>query len=209
MMLKRLLGCLLVLTLASGILWAQGPKAAHTKGSSAPTQRWNPPAGHAVIWTNLGPSYSNLYNDTYGYYVLGPSNSVALPEQWIAIPFSTTSNTTATVLVAAIGIETGTSLVDLGLYSDNGGVVGTLIAGGSSTKIPVFGTCCGVVEVTIPKTALTKGTQYWIAATSDDTNGADFTGVFDSSNQSNIGYDVGLAGWGEFSAGVPGAAILQ
>ena len=210
MMLKRSLGCLLVLTLASGILWAQNaPKVAHTKGSSAPSQRWNPPAGHSVIWTNLGPSFSNLYNDTTGYYVLGPSNSVGFGEQWIALPFTPSSNTTASVLVAAIGIESGTSLVDLGLYSDAGGTVGTLIASGHSTKIPAFGTCCGVVQVSIPATALTKGTQYWIAATSDDTNAPDFTGVFESSNQSTIAYNPALEGWFTFSGNVPAVAILH
>ena len=208
MMLKRTLGCLFVLTLASGILWAEGPKVAHTKGAPA-TKRWNPPAGHAVIWTNLGPSFTDLYNDASGYYVLGPSNSVGLGEQWIALPFTPSSNASATELVAAVGIISGTSLVDVGLYSDAGGVPGTLIAGGHSTKIPVFGTCCGVVEVTIPSTALAKGTQYWIAATTDDTNGPDFTGAFNSSNSSTIAYDPSQEGWFTFSGNVPGVAILQ
>lgn len=210
MMLKRSLACLFVLTLASGILWAQNaPKVAHTSRSNAPAQRWNPPASHPVIWTNMGPSFSNLYNDTTGYYVLGPNNSVGLSEQWIGLPFTPSKNVSATELVAAIGIETGTSLVDVGLYSDSGGTVGTLIAGGHSTKIPLFGTCCGVVEVTIPSTALTAGTQYWIAATSDDTNAPDFTGVFESSNQSTIAGDVGQGGWFPFSGNVPAVAILQ
>src|SRR5215831_8220610 len=112
MMLKRTLGCLLALTLASGMLWAQGPKVAHSKGSSAPTQRWNPPAGHPVIWTNLGPTFSNLYNvNAGGYYVVGPSNSVGSDEQWIGLQFTATSNVKATVLVAAVGILSGTSLV--------------------------------------------------------------------------------------------------
>jgi len=210
MMLKRSLGCLLVLTLASGILWAQNaPKVAHTNRSNAPAKRWNPPAGHAVIWTNLGPSFSNLYNDTTGYYVLGPSNSVGFGEQWIGLPFTPSKSVSATLLVAAIGIESGTSLVDLGLYSDSGGTVGTLIASGHSTKIPAFGTCCTLVEVSIPSTALTAGTQYWIAATSDDTNAPDFTGVFESSNQSTIAYNPALQGWFTFSGNVPAVGILQ
>lgn len=209
MMLKRSFGCLLVLTLASGILWAQAPEVAHTKGSAAPAQRWTPPTGHAVIFTNLGPSFSNLYNDTTGYYVLGPSNSVGDPEQGIGVPFTPTKNVSATVLVAAIGIISGTSLVDIGLYSDAGGTVGSLIASGHSTKIPTFGSCCQVVEVTIPSTALKAGTQYWIAATSDDTNAPDFTGVFNASNQSDIAGNVGLGGWSTFSGNVPAVAILQ
>lgn len=210
MMLKRVLGCSLVLTLASGILWAQNaPKVAHTNRSNAPAQKWTPPAGHAAIYTNLGPTTSNLYNDTTGYYVLGPSNSVGLPEQWIGLQFTPRTNTSAGLLVAAVGIQSGTSRVDLGLYTDAGGTVGTLLAGGASTNIPVFGTCCGVVEVLIPATALTAGTPYWIAAVSDDTNAPDFTGVFQSTNQSNIAGDVGLGGWFPFSGNVPAVGVFQ
>lgn len=209
-MLKRVLGCSLVLTLASGIFWAQdAPKVAHTNRSSAPAQKWNPPALPTPIFTNLGPTLSNLYNDTTGYYVLGPSNSVGFGEQWIGLPFTPQANATATLLVAAIGIESGTSLVDLGLYSDSGGTVGTLIAGGSSTKIPAFGTCCQVVEVKIPATALKAGTQYWIAATTDDTNAPDFTGVFESTNQSTIAYNPALQGWFTFSGNVPAVGIFK
>ncbi len=210
MMLKRALGCFFVLTLASGILWAQNaPKVAHTNRSNAPVQKWAPPAGHAAIFTNLGPTSSNLYNDTTGYYVLGPNNSVGLGEQWIGLQFTPKSNVSATLLVAAIGIESGTSLVDLGLYTDAGGTVGTLLAGGASTHIPVFGTCCGVVEVLIPSTALQAGTPYWIAASTDDTNGADFTGVFESTNQSNIAFDPAQEGWFPFSGNVPAVGVFQ
>jgi len=210
MKLKSLLGCSLVLTLASGMLWAQdAPKVAHTNRSNAPVQKWNPPAGHPAIYTNLGPSTSNLYNDTTGYYVLGPSNSVGLGEQWIGLQFTPRTNTSATLLVAAVGIISGTSRVDVGLYTDAAGTVGTLLAGGASTKIPAFGTCCGVVEVLIPATALTAGTPYWIAATTDDTNAPDFTGVFESTNQSNIAFDPALSGWFPFSGNVPAVGVFQ
>lgn len=209
-MLKRLLGCSLVLTLASGMLWAQdAPRVAHTSRSSAPVTKWNPPAGHTPIFTNLGPTSSDLYNDTTGYYVLGPTNTSGFGEQWIALPFTPKANASATLLVAAIGIESGTSLVDLGLYSDSAGDVGTLIVSGHSTKIPAFGTCCGLVEVTIPATALTAGTQYWIAATTDDTNAPDFTGVFESTNQSTVAYNPALEGWFTFSGNVPAVGIFK
>lgn len=210
MVLKRALGCLSILTLASGMLWAQdAPKVAHTTRSAAPVTKWSPPAGHTPIFTNLGPGFSTLYNPTTGYYVLGPDNSSGYGEQWIALPFTPRANASATLLVAAIGIESGTSLIDLGLYSDDGGDVGTLLASGHSTKIPAFGTCCGVVEVTIPATALQGGTQYWIAATTDDTNAPDFTGVFESTNQSTIGYNPALEGWFTFSGNVPAVGVFQ
>lgn len=206
MVLKRALGCFFVLTLASGILWAQGLKVAHTTPSGHNTPA-NEPAGLKVIYSNLGPTATNDYNDTEGYYVLGPSNSVGDPEQWIGIPFTPKANAHVEVLQAAIGWESGTKVVDLGLYSDNAGVVGTVLASGHSTQIPTFGTCCQVVTVSITSTAVTAGTQYWLVATSDDTHAPNFTGVFQSSNQANIGYNVGQAGWGTFNAEVPAGAV--
>ena len=207
MSLKRSLGYLLVLTLATGILWAQdAPKVAHTTRSATITPAALP-AGSKIIYTNLGPTHTNLYNAASGYYLLGPSNSLGLGEQWIAVPFTPTSSASATLLAAAIGLESGTSLIDLSLYSDNAGTVGTLIAGGSSTQIPTFGVCCSLVQVKIPSTALTKGTQYWVVATTDDTNAPTFTGVFESTNQF-IAYDPGQAGWFNFGANVPGVAVL-
>ena len=55
--------------------------------------------------------------------------------------------------------------MNVGLYSDNAGVVGTLLATGHASTIPVFGTCCQLVTVNIKSTAVTAGTQYWIVVT--------------------------------------------
>jgi hypothetical protein len=204
---KRSLVCLFALTLTSGILWAQkAPKAAHTTRSGVITPM-RIPSNFKTIFSNLGPSVVNGYNATTGYYVLGPNNSVGLGEQWIALPFTPMYDSHVTLLSGAISIQSGTSLVDLALYSDNGGTVGTLIAGGSATKIPAFGTCCQLVNVSIPSTAVSKGTQYWIVATTDDVNGPDFTGVFDASNGSTISYNPQLIRWFNFSGNVPAAAV--
>ena len=92
------------------------------------------------------------------------------------------------------------------LYSDNGGTVGTWLAGAESSAIPAFGSCCHVVDVNIPSTAVTGGQQYWIVASSDDTNGTDFTGVYVASNLANIAGDVGLDGWSSFTTNTPAAA---
>jgi hypothetical protein len=53
---------------------------------------------------------------------------------------------------------------------------------------------------------VTKGTQYWIVATSDDTNAPDFEGVWQSSNHAETGADVALGGWFSFSNNLPAAA---
>lgn len=204
MVLKRALGCLLFMTLASGMMLAQ--KVAHTTPSKHITP-YRDTSHIQTLFSNLGPSTTDAYNDTTGYYVLGPSNSVGLSEQWIALPFTPNKNSTVKGLQAAVQYISGTSLVDLGLYSDAGGFVGTVLASGSATKIATFGTCCALTDAVISPTSITGGTQYWVVASSDDTNGPDFTGVFDASNQSNIGADVAQGGWFVFSGLVPAMAV--
>jgi hypothetical protein len=214
MVLKRALGGLFALaitsSLASGMLFAQevsGLKVAHTVHSGPVIPAEKTPAGLKTIFSNLGPTASNDYNDTTGYYVLGPDNSVGDSEQWIGLPFTPTSGAHVEAIEAAIGYISGTSLVELGLYSDNDGAPGTVLASGKSTKIPLFGACCQLVTVTIPSTAIKAGTQYWIVATTNDTAGPDFTGVFQSSNLGIIGYNEAQGGWGSFTTNTPAAAV--
>jgi hypothetical protein len=209
MVVKRVLSSLFVVLLASGVLLAQNShlKVAHTvhKGTNTPLQT-GPSSAPQVIFSNIGPNISNAYNDTTGYYILGPSNSVGLPEQAIGVPFTPRASAHVSQLLAGIQWISGTSMVNVGLFSDSGGTVGTLLASAESSAIPTFGTCCKVVDVTIPSTAVSGGTQYWIVAWSDDTNAPDFTGVFVASNLANIAGDVGLAGWSSFTTNTPAAA---
>jgi hypothetical protein len=208
MALKRAVSSLFVVTLACGALLAQstGPKVAHTThvGPSKAAPKTGPKL--TTIFSNLGPTSTNAYNDTTGYYVLGPDNSVGLPEQWIGVPFVAAANAHVQQLQVAVGWISGTPLVNVGLYSDNAGTVGTLLASGHSVTIPAFGTCCQLVTVNITSTAITAGTQYWIVSSSDDTNAPDFTGVYQASNLAVIAGDVGLEGWSSFTTNTPAAA---
>jgi hypothetical protein len=207
MVLKRALSALFVVTVAAGTLAAQksGPKVAktnHTGPITAATQ----PSSRRLLWSNLGPSPTNAYNAATGYYVLGPSNSVGLPEQWIGVPFVPKVNETVTALQVGVQWISGTNTFSVGLYSDNAGTVGTLLAGGTGTNAPAFGTCCLTVNVNIPSTSISQGSQYWIVASSDDVNAPDFTGVYVASNLAVIAGDVGLAGWSSFTTNTPAAA---
>jgi len=208
MVLKRALGALSVLTLASGILVAQnaGPlKVAKTNRIGATSKTKNP-TGTRKLWSNLGPSPTNAYNATTGYYILGPNNSVGLSEQAIGVPFIPHVNETVTSLQVGAQWISGTNQFIVGLYADSGGTVGTLLASGVGSGAPAFGTCCVTVNVTIPATSISQGSQYWIVATPDDTNAPDFTGVFVASNNANIAGDVGQAGWFSFTTNTPAAA---
>jgi hypothetical protein len=55
---------------------------------------------------------------------------------------------------------------------------------------------------------VTAGTQYWIGASTDDTNAPDFAGVFEASNNATTSADVGLTGWFAFSNIWPAAAAF-
>jgi hypothetical protein len=199
---------LVFLALSSGLLLAQGPKVAHTVHTGPVVPARETPATTVTLFTNLGPSAADLYNDTTGYYVLGPSNSVGDSEQWIGLPFTAKVSAHVTVLQLAIGWISGTKGIDVGLYADDGtGNVGAVLASGHSTKIPAFGTCCQLVSVTLPATAITAGSQYWVVATSDDTHAPDFTGVFQASNSGTVAYNPAIAGWTAFSTNTPAAAV--
>lgn len=207
MALKRALGCLFFLTLASGMLVAQTPslKVAHTT-HTGPIQpaRLNP-AGTVTLYSNLSTP-SAAYNDTTGYYVLALNNSVGLPEQFIGQPFIATANAHVTKLLVAVQWMSGTNMFKVGLYHDANGTVGSAMATAEAQNAPTFGTCCQLVTVNIPSTAITAGNQYWIVASSDDANAEDFTGVFAASNLANISGDVGDAGWFSFTTNTPAVA---
>ena len=210
MNLKRALGALTLVTLASGLVLAQSPstlKIAHTTESKTVTKTKNPSAVR-LLWSNLGPSPTDAYNGTTGYYILGPNNSVGYSEQYIAVPFTPKVNETASVLQVAVQWETGTNEFIVGIYADNGsGAPGTLLASGEGKNAPAFGSCCQTVNVSIPSTSLSQGSRYWVGVSADDTNAPDFTGVFVASNLAVIGYDEAQAGWGSFTTNTPAAAV--
>jgi hypothetical protein len=199
-MLKRAVLGLFVLTLACITLLAQsGPKIGHsTNHSGTSTPPAPPAAGLVTIFSNMFPVTGNMYNDTVGYYVAGPDNSISgLSEQWISIPFTPAANAHVEELQLAVGIISGTSRFDVTLASDDGGIPGTSLGTKSVTVIPEWGKCCKLVTVKFkaPGIAVTAGTQYWIVATPDDVFAPDFTGIWAFSNLDWVGYNVGQAGW--------------
>jgi hypothetical protein len=201
---------LFVLVLACGTVLAQShqPAIAHTTPSKVVTPTRDAPPALAKIYSNLGPTATDNYNDATGYYILGPTNSEALSEQWIALPFKPKANSHVSELRVAVGLISGTPRIIVGLYSDNAGAVGTLLASAPATHIPAFGACCSLVTVHITSTAVTAATQYWIGVTTDDTNAPDFTGVFESSNDANTGGDESAGTWFTFSNNWPAAEAL-
>jgi|GEM_PF-2269688 len=206
----RTLCSLFVLMLACGTLLAQQLKVAPRPDHASPVVPFvdNNSKSNVTIFSNLGPTPTNLYNAAAGgYYVCGMTCAALATDQWIALPFTNKVADHATQIQAAIGYISGTKTVKLGIYTDNAGTVGTVLAEASTSQIPNSGVCCQLAKVTIPPTALTASTQYWIVASADDVGAPDFEGVFQPTNQATIGGDVSQSGWFTFSGLVPAAAV--
>ena len=195
--------CLFVLTLASSTLWAQA-RVYHGVHNPNATPMEQSPASLKTIFSNLGPTITNAYDDANGFFVEGPNTGFG--EQWVAVPFIPKANSTVTQLQVAVGYYfSGTKQIIVGLYSDASGNVGTTLATATATNIPDFGTCCKMVTVNLTPTTVTGGTQYWIGVTSDDTNAPDFVGIWQSSNRAKAATNIGNGGWSSFGENWPAA----
>jgi hypothetical protein len=141
-------------------------------------------AGDMIIFTNLGHAPDDPYLVGIGLPIDG-NDAQSQPEIWDALPFTPKADVHAKTLAAAIAWISGTKLVNLGIYSDNGGTVGTPLPGGqgSTTNIPSDGQCCELTKVTLPGSgvALSKNVQYWLVGSPDNTRAPDFSGVWQSS----------------------------
>ena len=141
-------------------------------------------AGPVTLFSNFNSAPANLYDDTAAYVISGPSSGLG---QWGPAMAFTPSGTGAYVLTQIdVGIGYSTpSEFDLTLYSDSGGVPGSVLA--SWTDISAtesFGSCCGLETVTPGTTIiLAAGTQYWLLASAN----ADDPDAEADWNMNNIG----------------------
>jgi hypothetical protein len=111
----------------------------------------------------------------------------------VAEAFQTTSATTGTVRKLSVYVASGNAATTLvaGLYTDNGGHPGQLLAQGTLTG-PVAG---GWNDVSVPATAVAAGTKYWIALLGP--NGAGILRFRDrccTTNGAETSQQTGLAG---------------
>lgn len=163
----------------------QAPEAGRAATSlELPSSPIRAPAAKITIFTNLGPTFANRYNYFVGSAIAG--SDVPAGELWQALPFTPGADVRVKTLTAAIGYLLGTRLVNLGIYNDNAGTVGTPLPGGqgSTTEIPDSGDCCELAKVKLPGAgvALIAGVQYWLVASPDNVNAPDFAGQWQHSN---------------------------
>ncbi len=166
--------------------------------------------GKVTVFTNLD---RNLPYGAGSGYLLSGNKAQFAPEIWLALPFKAKANLHAKTLAAAIAYTSGTKKVNLGLYSDDAGLPGTLLPDGqgSTTDIPTSGQCCELARVTLPGpgVALTAGTQYWLVASPDNIEAPDFKGIWQVSSLAVSAYEQPeqLINWTSFSAGWMAAEI--
>lgn len=164
-----------------------------------------------TIFSDLGPSATDNYNDTDGYCVSGstPSGSTCnTGEQWIGMPFVPKQNSHATQVQTAVGTFGGTNTLVLSIYNDVSGLPGTALKSVTVHNAPTFGTCCTLVSASMgsPGVALTAGTQYWVVATTDDTHAPTFTGAWALANNF-IAYNPANSAWASFPSAPEAGAV--
>jgi hypothetical protein len=126
-------------------------------------------AAPVTIFSNFNSDPTNLYDANGYWFVFAPA--IRAGGLSAAMGFTPSDADVLTQIDVAITLYSGTSLLDFGLYSDSGGVPGSLLTSWSIASLPAAGTCC-TVETLVPGTSITlnAGVQYWLlASVSQDT----------------------------------------
>ena len=172
----------------------------------------NDPSANVTIFSNLDPIFGKLYTAGVGAEVAG-SDAQSSSEIWLALPFTPQDDVHAKTLAVAIAHVAGTKKIVLGVYTDNGGIPGTVLPGGqtSTTDIPESGECCELATARLPGmgVALAGGQQYWLVVSTNDRAAPDFYGLWQLTTATVSAYTKpGQFGWTQFS-GLWFAAEIQ
>jgi hypothetical protein len=131
----------------------------HSGGQSAPAA--HTPGSYVV--STIDKSKVGSYFCCYGN-TIGEGYGVA--EQ-----FTPSASATVSEIFAGVGYVSGTHVVTLTLYADNGSnSPGKKLASGTGTSSTGFGFCCGLVKAKIKSQNLTAGKPYWVAITAPTTD---------------------------------------
>jgi hypothetical protein len=135
--------------------------------------------GRVIIFSNLNSTFPQPYIPGIGLPVIG--NDVdGYGEEWEALPFTPKTDVQATMLKAAVAHDPGyPTVIDLGIYSDSGGLPGAPLSGGqgTATNLPFSGDCCDFATARLPGAALSHGVQYWLVV-SPNAEAEKFMGIW-------------------------------
>ena len=198
-----------------GAGWEQftgGTPAFMVQGSATVFSEPAPDSSHPAFGGNLfvDPCTGCNYDPNgSGFDVRGPENCT-LPGQtrWEAVPFVAAASGVPKRISASILLYNPTfcpqNKVTLSLYTDNCGLgPGAPLVSGVA-NVPTA-SCNLAVAKLRDAPPLTKGTKYWVVATTDSRQSA-LDAIWFGSNGAQLGLNLGN-GWSQFSAVTPGFMV--
>jgi len=154
-----------------------------------PVQRAKEEPGLVAIFDNMLPVKKYPYGTYFCCYapgIVGPDNQWGIPEQWFAEAFTPSVNATVTKIELGVTYIAGTNSVNVGLYSDAGGLPGTSLVSRDLDNLPTFGGCCATITLKDSQgVAVTAGTQYWVVV-STDSKDEDFLGSWNYNTSDQV-----------------------
>jgi hypothetical protein len=146
-----------------------GRLAIATKGPSAVTPRdIRSDAGLKTIAGNLSTYPYGTFFCCFGNTIAKEGSGGFPFTTWVAIPFTPSADVTVSRIEASVGTFGGTSEFELSIREDDNGVPGKALKDFHISNPPTYGACCKLdVGDSKAGIALTGGTQYWIAATTN------------------------------------------
>jgi len=163
------------------------------------------PKGATVIFDSIG---SGGYDCCNGWTISAVGSPIG-EQIWTAIQITPTGNGKVKSIAAGVGYVTGTNAAELAIYSDAGGVPGTMLWSGDVSDLPAFGsTSTATVTAKVKKVKLSANTPIWVAVQTD----ANSSDTWDAWNESET-TDAPLAqndgaGWTNFGSNAAGAVTL-
>ena len=129
-------------------------------------------SGLKTIAGNLSSYKDAKYFSVFGNTIAQGGSNYPFQE-WLAEAFTPTADASVTKVEVSVGRLSGTTGVEVALYSDAGGIPGTLIKSFHVSSLPTYGQCCALASAT-DKTGIPVrgGTQYWlvVSTTAKDTD---------------------------------------
>jgi hypothetical protein len=191
------LACLTLFTCASLTVLASGKNKINYEFS--PDGRFvraiDPPAVVTPAETEAKAKkiFSNFSKDKLAVYFSIWGNTIAQGGQnfpfqtWVAEPFTPAVNATVTKIETSAGRQSsGSAGFEIGLYSDAGGVPGSVLQSVHVATLPTYGQCCDVSTATFSTgVPVTAGTEYWVAVTTTAQDTDIYAWAFNSTNMTN------------------------
>src|SRR5437870_4051965 len=199
-------GLAIFATLAYGAAMGQDPEIAPGRSDVGTSQC--PDASPIKFGSNLfrTPCNTCRYSDGGGYFLWGPDNCFSPgTTQWLAVPFiaavTGVPDRISAAIILADPAKCPTNQVRLSIYSDAcypRGPGKRLVSGVATVpKAP----CAFAVAQLGNAPTLTKGTKYWVAATTTAPQ-AGLDANWYGSNNAQYANNLG-AGWQQFTGGTP------